>query len=111
VSDKNSATLSQPPSLAAFCLIIATYTIEQYCKRRLLYKKLFGFFPFYGDCLFPLRDYPVREVLVENDFYHTVPECGEIEDIPFSLSVSLAVRLSWTCWAWNMTRYRGGGAG
>jgi hypothetical protein len=25
---KNSATLFQPPSLAAFCLITATYTIE-----------------------------------------------------------------------------------
>jgi hypothetical protein len=50
---KNSATLFQPLSLAAFCLITA-YTIEQYCKRRLLYKKLFEFFPFYGDCLLGL---------------------------------------------------------
>jgi hypothetical protein len=68
-----------------------------------LYKKLFEFLPFYGDYLFPLRDYPVREVelcyaqlyavyqihvlkesiIVENDFYHIVPNCGELEDIPY----------------------------
>jgi hypothetical protein len=44
--------------LSRYCLITATYTIEQYCKRRLLRKKRFEFFPFYGDYLFPLREYP-----------------------------------------------------
>jgi hypothetical protein len=134
-------------SLSRYCLIAATYTIEQYCKRRLLRKKRFEFLPFYGDYLFPLRDYPVREVLavyqthalkesiiVEPELYHTVPECGELEDIPFSLSVSQAIRLvrelsglkvhyragyspgkapadlASACLelaAWNMARYRG----
>jgi hypothetical protein len=134
-------------TLSRYCLITATYTIEQYCKRRLLRKKRFEFFPFCGDYLFPLRDYPVREVLavyqthalkeaiiVEPDLYHTIPECGEIEDIPFSLSVSPAIRLvrklsglkvhyragyspgkapadlASACMelaAWNMSRYRG----
>ncbi|MDR2021487.1 MAG: hypothetical protein LBQ14_12060, partial [Treponema sp.] len=88
---KNSANSFQPPSLAAFCLITATYTIEQYCKRRLLRKKRFEFLPFYGDYIFPLRDYPVREILViyqthalkeaiivEPDLYHTIPDCGEL---------------------------------
>ena len=133
--------------LSRYCLITATYTIELYCKRRLLRKKRFEFFPFYGDYLFPLRDYPVREVLavyqthalkesiiVKPELYHTIPECGEIEDIPFSLSVSPALRLvrdlsglkvhyragyspgkapadlASACLelaAWNMTRYRG----
>jgi hypothetical protein len=98
-------------ALSRYCLIIATYTIEQYCKRRLLRKKRFEFLPFYGDYTFPLRDYPVREILavyqthalkeaiiVENDFYHTIPEYSEtkfpqeLEDIPFSLSVSPAIR-------------------
>jgi hypothetical protein len=64
------------------------------------------FLPFYGDYLFPLRDYPVREILavyqthalketiiVEPDFYHTIPDCGEPENIPFCLSVSPALRL------------------
>jgi hypothetical protein len=93
-------------TLSRFCLITATFTIEQYCKRRLLRKKRFEFLPFYGDYLFPLRDYPVREVLavyqthvlreaiiVEPDFYHTIPDCGEPENIPFCLSVSPALRL------------------
>jgi hypothetical protein len=57
-------------------------SIEQYCKRRLLCKKRFEFFPFYWDYIIPLRDYPVWEILavyrthtlkksiiVENDFY------------------------------------------
>jgi hypothetical protein len=134
-------------ALSRFCLITATYTIEQYCKRRLLRKKRFEFFPFYGDYTFPLRDYPVWEILVvyqthalkesiivENDFYHTIPDCGELEDIPFCLSVSPALRLvrnlsgikvhyragyvpgkvpadlASACLelaAWNMARYRG----
>jgi hypothetical protein len=134
-------------ALSRYCLITATYTIEQYCKRRLLRKKRFEFIPFYGDYLFPLRDYPVREVLavyqthslkeaaiVEQDLYRTISECGEIEDMPFSLSVSPALRLvrglsglnvhyragyspgkapadlASACLelaAWNMSRYRG----
>jgi hypothetical protein len=93
-------------ALSRYCLITGTYTIEQYCKRRLLRKKRFEFLPFYGDYVFPLRDYPVREILVvyqthalketitvENDFYHTLPDCGVLEDIPFCLSVSPALRL------------------
>ncbi|MDR0583511.1 MAG: hypothetical protein LBG57_04075 [Treponema sp.] len=134
-------------ALSRYCLITATYTIEQYCKRRLLRKKRFEFFPFYGGYTFPLRDYPVREILavyqtqalkesiiVEPDFYHTIPECGEPENIPFCLSVSPALRLvrdlsglkvhyragyvpgkapadlASACLelaAWNMSRYRG----
>jgi hypothetical protein len=50
-------------ALSRYCLTTATYTIEQYCKRRLLRKKRFEFFPFYGDYTFPLRDYPIREIL------------------------------------------------
>jgi hypothetical protein len=134
-------------NLCRFTLIASTYTIEQYCKRRLLRKKRFEFFPFHGDYFFPLRDYPVREILavhqthawkealiVEPDLYHTVPECGELENIPFMLSVSPAIRLVrgstglkihyWAGYvpgkappdlaaaclelaAWNMNRFRG----
>ena len=134
-------------AVSRYCLITATYTIEQYCKRRLIRKKRFEFLPFYGDYLFPLRDYPVREILavyqthalkeainVDPDLYHTIPDCGELEDIPFSLSVSPAIRLvrdlsgikvhyragyvpgkapadlASACLelaAWNMSRYRG----
>jgi hypothetical protein len=133
--------------LSRYCLITATYTIEQYCKRRLLSKKRFEFLPFYGDYIFPLRDYPVREILalyqthalkeasiVESDLYHTIPDNGELENIPFCLSVSPTLRLvrdlsglkvhyragysagkvppdlGSACLelaAWNMARYRG----
>jgi hypothetical protein len=92
-------------------LITSTYTIEQYCHRRILKKKRFDFPAFTGDHLFPLREYPVREILavylshpfkqpelVEPDFYHTVPDCEEFEDsdlwsAPFCLSVSPGVRM------------------
>jgi hypothetical protein len=93
-------------ALSRYCLITATYTIEQYCRRRLLRKKRFEFFPFYGEYVFPLRDYPVREVLVvyrihalkeavivEPGLYHTTPDCGELENIPFCLSASSALGL------------------
>jgi hypothetical protein len=134
-------------ALSRYCLVTATYTIEQYCKRRLLRKKRFEDLPFYGDYIFPLRDYPVREVLavyqthalkeaniVEPELYQTIPDCGELENIPFCLSVSPTLRfvrdlsglkahyragyapgkappdLASACLelaAWNMSRYRG----
>jgi hypothetical protein len=46
---KNSANLFQPSSLAAFCLITATYTIEQYCRRSLLAHRHFERFEYAGD--------------------------------------------------------------
>jgi hypothetical protein len=50
-------------ALSRFCLMTATFTIEQYCRRRLLNKKHYEALEFYGDYVFPLRDYPVREIL------------------------------------------------
>jgi hypothetical protein len=110
-------------------------------------KKRFEFLPFYGDYIFPLRDYPVWEILavyqthalkeaviVDPELYHTIPDYGGLEDIPFCLSVSSALRLvrdlsgikvhyragysigkapadlATACLelaAWNMSRYRG----
>ena len=49
--------------LARFCLVTATLTIEQYCKRKLLRKKYFEKIDFNGDLFVPLREYPVSEVL------------------------------------------------
>jgi hypothetical protein len=60
---KNSANLFQPPSLAAFCLLPATYTIEQYCKRRLVRRKNTDYLTFAGEYIFTLREYPVRNIL------------------------------------------------
>jgi hypothetical protein len=93
-------------ALCRFVLIASTYTIEQFCKRRLLRKKRLEFFPFYGDYVFPLGEYPVREIMtvqhihtlketiiVDPELCHTEPEIGTVEDIPFCLSVSPAVGL------------------
>jgi hypothetical protein len=40
-------------TLARYCLVTTTYTIEQYCKRRLLRKKYYETLSFYGDYIFP----------------------------------------------------------
>jgi hypothetical protein len=93
-------------ALCRFALVASTYSIEQYCKRRLLRNKRLEFFTFYGDYIFPLREYPVREIvsvrqtralkeaiIIEPGLYHTAPECGEPGDAPFSLRVSPALRL------------------
>ncbi|MDR1902896.1 MAG: hypothetical protein LBQ88_11515, partial [Treponema sp.] len=91
---KNSTTLFQPPSLAAFCLATATFTIEQYCKRRLLLKKHTDYLTFTGGYLFSLREYPVRRVLsvhvdkgrvfgaeslVNPEHYYCLPDEGVFE--------------------------------
>ena len=174
-------------AMSRYCLVTATYTIEQYCRRRLLRKKHFEFIECcpasldLGDLILPLREYPVSEVLavyvmgnsvknlppcrfltsefalqtpakaidsaasmppkamgngeiLEPEFYHTVPECGVDEDIPFSLFLSPALQRYWRLgtikvvyWAgymqgkippdlasaclelaaWNMNRYKG----
>ena len=91
--------------LARFCLITATYSIEQYCMRRLLRKKHFEFIDYSGDLLLPLREYPVSKVLaalvnnnqqraeiLEPDFYSVIPECGSDEDWPYALSLSPAYK-------------------
>jgi hypothetical protein len=89
--------------LAAFCLTSATFTIEHYCKRRLLRRKNTDYLTFTGDYVFSLREYPVRRVLqvtgqgtgnnggfgpenlVERKHYYCLPDEGSCEDIPFSL--------------------------
>jgi len=88
--------------LARFCLITATHTIEEYCKRRLLKKKHFEWNGYDGDLLVPLREYPVSKVLavylvgngelLEPDFYNVIPDCGTDYDLPFSLSLSRAIQ-------------------
>ena len=91
--------------ISRFCLLTATYSIEQYCKRRLLRKKHFERIEFTGDLSLPLREYPVTEVLavyalpgvdgsgeiVEPELYGVVPDCGADYDLPFSLSFSPAL--------------------
>jgi hypothetical protein len=87
--------------LSRFCLVTATCSIEQYCKRRLLRKKHFEQIEFTGDLILILREYPVTKVLavfqigtceiLEQDLYHVVPDCGIDYDFPFYLSLSPAL--------------------
>jgi hypothetical protein len=51
--------------LTRFCLVTATHTIEEYCKRRLLRKRHFEWNEYKGDLLVPLREYPVISISSE----------------------------------------------
>jgi hypothetical protein len=93
--------------ISVFCLITATFTIEQYCLRRFFTKKHFERIAYNGDLLLPLREYPVREVLgvweigngewgagetlIEPEFYHVIPDLEEGEGLPVDLPYSLAL--------------------
>jgi hypothetical protein len=88
--------------LAKFCLVTATLTIEQYCMRKFLRKKYFEKIEYSGDLLFPLREYPVSEVLsvyvlnsgeiIEPEFYRVIPDCGSDIDLPFAVELSPAYK-------------------
>jgi hypothetical protein len=103
-------------ALSRFCLITATYTIEQYCKWRLVRRKNTDYLTFVGEYIFSLREYPVRKVLtvhavgvgsvlqgkalfcpenlVESKHYYCLPDEGIQEDIPFSLVLRPPYRLT-----------------
>jgi hypothetical protein len=91
-------------ALSHYCLLTATFTIEEYCKRRFFMKKQFERIEPNGDLFLPLREYPVREVLavyalyhtaepelVEPEFYRLCPEIEERLDIPHALRLSPAL--------------------
>ena len=93
--------------LCRFCLTTATYTIEQYCHRRLLVKGHFEDLAFWEERTIPLSHYPVIKVfavymrvasqkemvLVEPDFYHVEPDAGEGFDIPAFLVLYPGLRV------------------
>jgi hypothetical protein len=98
-------------ALSRYCLTTATFIIEHYCMRRLLLKKHHETFECPGDYIFPLREYPVREIITINneqgamntgeligpEFYRVVPdlegETGERpEDTVYFLSLSPALK-------------------
>ena len=97
--------------LSRFCLTAATYSIEEFCHRRLREKKYFEDLAFYGDRVIPLMHYPVRKMLavyamnlnqfsseqktknrIAPQLYRIVPECWEGIDTPACLVLSGAVR-------------------
>jgi hypothetical protein len=103
-------------NLSRYCLITAAYTIEQYCKRRLLRRKNTDYLTFTGEYIFSLREYPVCKVLtlhaaiagsvqqgeplfgpgnlVESKHYYCLPDEGIRVDIPFSLVLRPPYRLA-----------------
>jgi hypothetical protein len=103
-------------SLSRYCLITATFSIEQYCKRRFLRKKHTDYLTFMGEHIFSLREYPVRRVLtvhtarlgaalqgetrfapenlVDPKHYYCLPDEGIQEDLPFSLVLRPPCRLT-----------------
>jgi hypothetical protein len=95
-------------ALSRYCLLTATYTIEQYCRRALFVHRHFERFDYAGDALFDLREYPVQEVLAlyalfhaagpelaEPGLYDLLPELeageGPGPDIPHALRISPAL--------------------
>jgi hypothetical protein len=93
-------------TMSGYCLLTASYTIEQYCKRRFLRKKYFEHIAYSGDLILPLREYPVTEILMthvisdyrepaellEPDFYDVIPDCEAFDDIPASLVLTPALK-------------------
>jgi hypothetical protein len=94
--------------LSRFCLVTSTLSIEQYCKRRLLRKKIFETVGFNNDLFIPLREYPITKTLavfvmnneqrtrnngelLEPELFSVVPDCGLDLDIPFAISLSPAL--------------------
>jgi len=103
---------------ARFCLLTATLTIEQYCKRKFLRKKYIEISKLNSDLLIPLREYPVTEiiqvrsesepsvrlkiknegrgifesVLIDPVFYRPMIGNGFNEELPFELLLSPSLR-------------------
>jgi len=87
-----------------FCLVTATFAIEQYCKRRFILKKYHEQFENPVDLQLTLKEYPVREVLavyareknigkpIEPDFYELIPDENTIDDFPYFVKLSRAFR-------------------
>jgi hypothetical protein len=87
-------------ALSRFCLVTATYALESYCRRGLLIHKYFERLENTGERVYPLREYPVREVLAV--YAHRLfeepelvePELYEMEpgrDVPVELRLSPAL--------------------
>ena len=76
--------------LSTFCLVTATHSIEQYCKRRLLRKKHYEQIEYIGDLILSLREYPVISINIEQlkmnngetidpKFYRVIPDWANAE--------------------------------
>jgi hypothetical protein len=72
-------------ALSRYCLITSTYTVEQYCKRRLVRRKHTDYLTFTGEHIFSLREYPVRKVLTVYTAAAGAALCGEARFGPENL--------------------------
>jgi uncharacterized phiE125 gp8 family phage protein len=86
--------------LCRFCLVTATHTIEQYCRRHLLEKTVLQVFTEWRDLILFLNEYPVRKVvslsalhigtppeILKSDLYRLDP-IGKLENIPYQVILS-----------------------
>ena len=63
-----------------FCLVTSTLTIEEYCKRKFLRKQYFETIPIKNNYfVLPLREYPVREILLVSNEQFNMRNDGIIE--------------------------------
>jgi len=66
--------------IARFCLVTSTLTIEEYCKRKFLRKQYFETIPIKNNYfVLPLREYPVREILLVSNEQFNMRNDGIIE--------------------------------
>jgi len=95
--------------LCRFCLVTASLTIEEYCKRKFLRKQYFEVFNWAGKLLLILKEYPVSEILavytynekqffencgmiLEPEFYRPMIGNDYNEEMPFELLFSPSLK-------------------
>ena len=87
---------------ARFCLVTATLTIDEYCKRKFLQKQYTETFPLKEKLLVILKEYPVSEIvavyqidndsIIEPQFYRPMIGNDYNEEMPFELFLSLSLK-------------------
>ena len=87
---------------ARFCLVTASLTIENYCKRKFLQKQYFETFQLKEKSLVILKEYPVSEIiavyqidnesLIEPQFYRPMIGNDYNEEMPFELLLSSSLK-------------------
>ena len=91
-------------ALCRYCLITATFSIEEYCRRRLLLKTHYDRIEYGNDLYLVLHEFPVRNVvsvyalyhfdqpdLLEPEFYELAPDKNSFENVPYMVVLSPAI--------------------
>jgi len=91
--------------MCRFCLVTATLTIEEYCRRRLLSTLHNERIEYVNDECLVLREYPVQKIkairalyhfdhsdLIEPEFYKIVPDEKSHENFPYMIILSPFVK-------------------